>query len=224
VSTRHCLLCKHELTPTELHACADCVSETRADLHAIHTAYLLLPYQLGLPANVSISTVMGIGNDDAPIPGGDVLVMLGPGSAHTRKDGLRFEGDPNDPPVVAFELATWCEDWASHRHEEHWPNTVRWCIPWLNARLSWGLDHHPAAQPFVDDMQRIRARLESVTGSGERPEQGESCPYCGATVERLWTKHGLDDDWTCPRCKRRYTPAQLRSAVLSVLAQNETQG
>lgn len=204
---RPCALCGEDLELTELVTCTACLAGVRADLAGIRRCYLLLPAMLGQPAAVSLGTVMGIGNDEAPIPGGDALVMLGPGTAMAT-DGRPFEGDPDDPPVVAFELATWCEDWAGIRREHRWPITVPGCVAWLGgARLSWAGSYHPAFGDFATEMARILGRLEAATGMLDTPEHGASCPYCGTTLQRAYSDTGR-------RCSHRRPDWRLGTVAL----------
>lgn len=216
-------MCEGDLKPTEIACCAECVSGTRWDLATIQVCYALLPAMLGAPQGASLGAVMGGKGDAAALPGGDVLVMLGPG-------GGAGAGEPGDPPAVAHEMSTWCEAWAELRGERTWPRVGVWhgrwvepsvesCTRWLHTRLEWAMQHHPAASEFAEDMGRIRVRLENATHSGTQPETGTTCPRCGGTVERRWTSRGKDDDWSCPGCGSVYTPAELDWAVRVAIEQ-----
>lgn len=215
---RLCVLCAFDLEPIELITCRACVTDVRKELGRIEASFALLPSLLGHPAVIGFSTVMGVGSE-APLPGGDVLVMLGPASSSTswrHGDDGGPSGDPGDPPVVAFELSQWCEIWADTRGESSWPVTTEGCLDWLGARLEWASSHHLAFDDFAADMVRIRGRLEAVTGMHDAPEKGASCPYCGTALEREYGPQGRVDDWLCRRCHRAFNDDQYRLALAMV--------
>jgi hypothetical protein len=212
--TTACVLCGYDLTPVEIQTCALCVSMTRLDLTSVEHCYALLRVQIeivGQPAAVTLGTVMGVGDDAVAIS--DALVMLGPGSAS-------HEGHPSDPPAVAFELATWCEDWAGIRREQTWPVTMPALTGWLGTRLGWAMSYHPAADEFAHDMARIRTRLEQATDTADYAERGASCPYCGTVLLRAYGDKGRADDWSCPRCHRDFNDAQYLLALRAALEAN----
>jgi hypothetical protein len=236
--TSACVVCGFDLVPTEIRTCALCVSLVRLDLTQVEHCFALLPSMLGRPDGASLGAVMGGLSGEAALPGGDVLAMLGPG-------GERGEGLPSDPPAVAFELWQWREDWAEIRGEAHDHETyaqagiqvlperagrsvtpghgsrghsVPALVAWLGLRLSWAGSHHPAFDCFAADMARIRFRLELVTEMVDRPERGESCPYCGVTLLREYGNQGRVDDWWCRRCRLAFDEAQYRLAVAQALA------
>lgn len=210
---RLCVICAYDLAPTELQACALCVSLVRLDLTQIEHCYALLPGLLGVPDGASLGAVMGGLSGEAALPGGDVLAMLGPGAECG-------EGHPSDPPAVAFELWSWAVDWSAYRSEDSRlvPTRVPDLVGWLGGlRLSWAMSYHMAAAEFAGDMARIRARLEVVTAMDDAPERGETCPYCGGTLQREYGNQGRVDDWACPRCHRAFNEAQYLLALRAAL-------
>lgn len=217
-----CIVCRRSLAPTERQCCLRCLSTLRRDLAKIESLFGMLPSVLArLPAG-TVDSVLGRGSGEPPLPGGDALAMMGPGSAATGDGGELVghrAGEPVDPPAVSFELGTWVEDWCEIRHEVgRRPVTVRGQVGYLSSRAGWASDHHPAWDEFSSDVRRIVARLEDVTGTSERPEHGPPCPYCRADLEREFGDQGLADDWQCPRCRRAFGPAQYLLAVRASLA------
>jgi hypothetical protein len=184
MTPRPCVLCGFDLAPVELQTCQVCVGLVRLDLTQIEHCYALLPGLLGAPDGASLGAVMGGLSGEAALPGGDVLAMLGPGAEHG-------EGDPADPPAVAFELGWWAGDWWMVRGESGAvPADVPGLVAWLGTRLGWAMSHHPAAAYFAADMARIRGFLEAATSMVNTPERGATCPYCGATLLRAYEDTG----------------------------------
>lgn len=207
-----CIVCSHDLEPSETRTCLRCLSSVRRDLHTTERLFKLLPQLLGRPDGATLDSVLGGRSDAAALPGGDVLVMLGPGSAS-------HCGDPSDPPAVAFELATWVEVWADWRGETPPADvTVPASVGWLSPRAGWAAARLDPFDEFAWDLARIRARLEDVTGMSDRPEVGPPCPYCRtADLLRAFTDRGLADDWSCPACRRTFSYPQYLLAVRSAL-------
>jgi hypothetical protein len=205
-----CLLCHHPLAPTELRTCTRCLGLVRRHLRTISQLHRMLPHLIGLlPAPVVGFKAKGA---DTPLPGGDLLVMLGPGSP-------AGEGQADDAPAVAFELWQWAVDWAEIRGEPQPPTPgVPEAVGWLSTRAGWAAAHHDAFDEFAADLARIVRHLETATGLSDRPEVGPPCPYCRtASLLRYVTDQGFSDDWTCPACRRDFSYAQyvlaLRAAV-----------
>ena len=215
--TGRCLVCTAPLSAAELRTCLTCLSEVRGGLLRLERLFAELPSLFAnLGAASALDSVLARGGDDATLPGGDVLVMLGPGSSS-------HAGSPTDPPAVTFELWSWAGDWCEVRRED--PAKVPTGVPaladWLSVRAGWAADHHPAFDEFASDVRRIVVRLEDVTGRSDRPEKGPPCPYCRASLLREWTDAGLSDDWVCTRCRRAFNPPQYRLAVMASLADEQ---
>jgi hypothetical protein len=229
-----CGTCAHRLGLDELATCRACVADVRTALDAIETAHALLPGLLvGLGSNAP--NPAGRGGNERPMPGGDVLVLLGPGSGadnQRRADrARRLAGKPGgdvwgrddrdgDPPSVAWELGRWEDDWRRIRGEPAAPGppSVPAAVVYLHGRVAWAAGHHDAFPDFAADMNLLRRRLEVVTGTCDRPERADvPCLDCGADLERRWTHQGLDDEWTCCRCRRAYDQRAYLLAVRATL-------
>lgn len=201
-------MCSRELKPEETRTCLPCLGNTRRQLHQIGRLYALLPSMLGRPDGASMGAVMGGHSDEAALPGGAVLAMLGPGAPGG-------DGRPDDPPAVAHELATWVEDWAEIRGE-HPPTSakVATSVDWLSRRAGWAAGTHDAYDEFACDLRRILGWLEAHTGTSDRAEVGPPCPYCRTSnLLRAFTEHGLADEWECRSCDRDFTYAQYMLAL-----------
>src|SRR4051794_25594581 len=110
-----CVVCAGNLEPTELQTCLRCLAKVRVHLVRVERLFAALPSLLAnLGAASALDSVLARGGDEATLPGGDLLVLLGPGSS-------AHDGHPSDPPAVAFELWTWAEDWSEIRRETSAP-------------------------------------------------------------------------------------------------------
>lgn len=223
-----CGCCRHRLGVDELATCRACVADTRAHLGAVEHVYALLPALLdSLGSN---APQPGRGRvAERPMPGGDVLVLLGPGSAAAAR--LRaflagadpdWDGDdrPADPPSVAHELGRFEDDWRKVRGEPAatGPATVPGAAAYLHSRLAWAASHHAGFAEFGLDLRALRRRLEQAAGLGDRPERaGVPCFDCGGDLERRYGHKGREDDWTCRRCRRVYDQVSYLLAVRASL-------
>lgn len=211
-----CGTCRHRLGVDELATCRACVADVRANLAVVVDLYGGLLAHLGhLGSNAPDPGRPGR-SSGLPLPGGTVLVLLGPGApAPADADAL-----PADPPSVAGVLARHEDDWRRRRREpaaDELPN-VAYAADYLRARLPWAASRHPGFPGFALDVHRLRSRLESATGLAEHPERaGIPCFDCGGDLERRYTDSGRDDDWTCARCRRVYDQAAYLLAVRASL-------
>ncbi len=207
-----CLLCGHDLHPTEVATCVRCLGRVRAGLVRIEQLFAVLPSLLTDMSGSGITAIMGRGEDHYRLPAEDVLTMLGPGSS-----GPCHE---SDPPAVAFELGTWEDDWRHVRGEPAALHlaTVPAAVTYLSSRAGWAAAHHMAFDEFATDVRRIVGWLEEATGTVDRPERGAPCIYCRDTLlERGFTDEGRVDDWICPRCWRSFPEAHYRLAIRMAL-------
>lgn len=97
---RHCLVCAGHLDDVEPRTCVACLGRVRRDLADIVELFALLPEQLGHLRPRPMDAAGGSGFS-APLPGGDVLAMLAPGSPgafwRDRESGSRLDGTPWRP-------------------------------------------------------------------------------------------------------------------------------
>lgn len=236
-----CVCCGTSLPTEQPQTCLPCIAAVRRRLAGVVELYALLPDDLARLASGSDWRDRGPRSNDVRVPGGDILVLLSPGSAGvfwaaalppSMPDGERTPdanhpwqgvGPPRpvndnlltDAPSVAYELSRWEDDWRAVRGEAAATSAanVVTAVSYLTARLTWAADQHPAFGDFATDVRSLHARLESATGRADRPETGAPCMDCGAFLERGWTDAGLADEWRCPRCHRVYEDAAYWLAV-----------
>jgi hypothetical protein len=210
------------------------VADVRAHLGAIEAAYGLLPELLD--ALGSNAPQPGGGRAaERPMPGGDVLVLLAPGSSAAerwrawRRDPERdpeWDQDdrPADPPSVAYELGRHEDDWRRLRGEPAAPGeaTVGEAAAYLHLRLTWAARRHPGFAEFALELAVLRRRVERAAGLDDRPERaGVPCFGCGGDLERPYGHQGREDDWRCRRCRRVYDQAGYLLAVRASLEEVE---
>lgn len=201
----HCGTCGR--THVDQQTCASCCAATRDDLRAVRT----LTGQLRHHAIVGGSD----GHLEAAraIPGGEAMVLMGPG-------GESGDALPSDPMPSLLLLATWEDAW---RHELGQPAAAHLAdMPTAYGYLSDWLDvaaqKHPAFDEFASDLRRQVARLEAVLHDGIKDDPaGIECFECGGGLVRKMTDHGMDDRWTCRRCRRRYTDPEYHLAIRAML-------
>lgn len=224
-----CICCARSLHLAEKQTCTVCTGRTRADLADVENLYMLLPDELGNLHTPALDQSRAPGYDP-PMPGGEPLALLGPGSKGAtqilgvpvpggRDDSHSFDEYPDDPQSVVHELTRWEDDWRLTRGEPAatGPASVSTSRRYLNARLTWAADYHPAFDEFASDMQSLRSRLARVTSTDDIPVRGVPCFDCDAHLQRVWTSRGLAEEWTCPRCDRRYTHAEHGMALAARL-------
>lgn len=229
-----CGVCRHRLGVDELATCRACVADTRAHLGAIEHAYGILPQLLDTLGSNAPQPGRGR-TAERPLPGGDVLVLLAPGSSASERmrAWLRDpEHDPDwdqddrpaDPPSVAYELGRHEDDWRRLRGEAAAAAaaTVTSAAWYLRSRLTWAARRHPGFAEFALDLRALRHRVERAAGLDDRPERaGVPCFGCGGQLERRYGPGGREDDWTCGRCGRVYDPPAYRLAVIASLQEVE---
>jgi hypothetical protein len=229
---RHCVVCgRGHCDDTNPQTCAECVGLVRENLTEIMRLYEELPRQ-ARDGGADGRLLAG-----APIPGAEAMVLLAPGSdararawarergdqreAEGRKRG--YDGDyshaqdevDSDPMPPLLVLATWEDDVRSFLGHPAGPRATMWrCADYLGQHLTLMAQRHPAFDEYARDLARCRARLEDVLGEGERDERGAPCQKCGTLlVRRCHPRHGLVDEWECPRCRTSYTAAEYWKAV-----------
>jgi hypothetical protein len=204
----HCQLCGIEhLANSHPQTCPSCVGSLRADLEAIDALYGTLPDQATNGGQDGRLTAA------APIPGGDALVMLAPASDGTQATDHEHESrtDPTPPLLV---LSTWEDDWRRHLdHDRDIHATVPNAIAYLATHLSLMAQRHDGLEGLATDLTNLRRRLEDILRAGERDERGAPCIHCGTMLIRLCTDKGLQDEWRCHRCHRRYGNQAYYNAV-----------
>ena len=219
-----CCVCARSLRQEESGTCVPCRDRAWADLDAIRRGYSDLPRMLGHPASPVVDRAGGA-SAERPVVGGDVLVLLGPGSDGAQAGGYVHAADnaPYDPPSVAHELARWEDVW--RREFGHGASattgSVKDACRYLTKHLEWAATYLDGAlfAAFASEVRALRRRIDNALALEPRPVRGAPCLDCDPPVEleQQWTDAGRDDHWTCPRCGRRYEPDRYRLAVAAQL-------
>lgn len=240
-----CVCCGRSLVRGEAGTCetrepndgTPCLQTAREHLSGIRSLYDDLGSHLGHLRGPRLGCSSPSASDGRPLPGGDVLALLGPGSrgdsedGHTTKDG--------DPVSVAYELTWWAEDWADRFGDQATdvrPRTpaaqMRQALAYLERRMRQASRHHPAFAQFAGDLRTLHRALERASALIRTPARPEAaCFDCGGQLivglvettvvqgDRSWTGLVEEDPphITCERCHRGYTPAAYALARRQLL-------
>lgn len=206
-----CLVCDQSLPLGDRQTCERCLTAAREHLAGIALMYDELPRHLGHVRAQAYDSDRPAAADGRPLPGGDVLVLLGGGSEGLREDGTTSRD--GDASSVAYALGWWAEEWQDARGErvtDRRPRSaramVRQAVGYLERMSRWAAQQHLGFDEYAEDLQLLHARMERVTGRAERVERAEAeCFTCGAdALVRKLTDAGLEDRWTCARCGATY--------------------
>ncbi len=212
-----CICCSRSLQKFEGgFTCDGCLNDARVLLAGIVTMWTELPQHLGHLRSPSYDSDRPGASDGRPLPGGDILALLGPGSpgwaesTHSTKDG--------DPLSVSFELGWWAMEWQELRGEHEALRTVDKAAGYLEVHARWAATSHPGFDAYLRDLRTLHGALERATARHKRDERTNTdCFHCGGVLTRRTQPDGLlDTDATCRTCRRRYTPAEY------LLAQADT--
>jgi hypothetical protein len=212
VSTRLCIVCQRtELEATELQTCVRCLGAARRDVLDIADMYALLPAELQGRAGAATPPEANghIHGDGDPLPGGDVMVMLGPGST-------RPHSEPVDVDSVLGVLERWDTDWrvAFGWTAADMPANVVDCAGYLRDRLHHAAQKHPAFDEFASDLRQLKHTMEAALRAG--PQRSPvPCLTCGARALEVPEPRGDGRrfEWQCGKCHRNYTQEEFWMAV-----------
>ena len=218
-----CRVCHHSLTEYDpLIVCDRCLDQAQTNLASVLELWAQLPGVLARYAGSGAYDRPRGGGDDHPLPGGDALVLSGPGSdlAHGRDStpGQR-RGDELPPHVV---LHYWTADWHELRGELH-PDgpppqsrrAGRVAAAYLERHARWAASNHDEFDLYCEDLAALVGRLMRTTGNyrAERVAPA-ACFDCGGTlVHRL--VDGLEEEGVvrCRKCGQVYTGARYHLAL-----------
>jgi hypothetical protein len=213
-----CTVCGRSLPSGEGMACDGCLVRVRERLSGIVLMFDELPRHLTRVGSGGRGRGCRGGGDGRPLPGGDVLALLAPGSEGLAEDGETTRDD--DPVSVAYELAWWERDWREERGELAFTRTrttrrmVHDAAAYLERRSRWAATSHLGFDEFAEDLRRLHGRLERATGRYRSPSRvGADCFDCGGPLLRE-VHDGLEDlDATCQVCRVRYSPQRYTLAL-----------
>lgn len=197
-----CIVCSQPLADHETQTCSHCITQARRNLIDIEQDYMLLEAELLDRAGAATPPdPTGVRADNSYMPGGDILVMLGPGSTGWH------ETEPVDVDSVLGVLERYDRDWRITFHElaaQDAP-TVSGVTLYLLRHLAKAAAEHPTFQEFHQDMRIMRSWLELALRNG--PQRSPvPCLNCGRrALERpLPREDGVEVEWQCSHCHRNY--------------------
>lgn len=181
-----CLVCSTSLALADRQTCESCLTKTRVLLAGISVMYDELPRHLGHVRSQVYDAGRPESADGRPLPGGDVLVLLGAGSEGLEEDGTTSRD--GDAVSVAFTLEFWREEWEDARGErvvERRPRSsrtkVRQAVGYLERMTRWAAQQHAGFVDYADDLRLLHGRLERATGRNQPRVKAEAeCFDCGA--------------------------------------------
>lgn len=218
----HCRVCGRNHAP---HTCPDCLTATRTNLTNIGRRTRELPHEV-LNRGINGEAMTLIGPATSPESWAHHKASAAAGRigkdwfeelTRRRPDGTIEILAPTHP---LFVLGTWDMRWrATLGHDTNDTLTLAGAIAYLDTNLTYMADHVGLPfEEFVADINRCITHLEAVLHDqayGDRANVG--CFDCGGKLERKLTKTGLEDVWTCDRCRRRYTHAEYNFALRASL-------
>lgn len=208
-----CIVCHRDaLKFAEDQTCVRCLGATRRSIIRIEQDYKLLPIEL-LDRAGAASPMEPNGDrhgDGDPLPGGDLMVLLGPGATRHHADALY-----DDVDSILGTLERWETDWritfgdgAAKGHA-----TIENVTVYLMRRLSHAARNHGAFDEFATDIRDLRYRLDVRLGL--HPQRSDvPCIICETrTLERPAPRNGRAFEWQCSRCHRNYTQEEFWMAA-----------
>ena len=216
-----CRVCGWSLGQYEpVIVCERCLAQAQANLASVLELWAELPGVLGRPAGSSAYDVQRGGGEEFTLPGGEALVLSGPGSylAHCAESDSRA-GDDLPPAVV---LHQWAMDWHDYRGElyPHNERTTsrragRWAARYLETHARWAASNHDAFDEFCGDLAALVGRLARTTGHLRQERvAAAACFDCGGQlVHRVI--NGLEEEGVvrCRKCGQVYTGARYLLAL-----------
>jgi len=185
----HCAVCtRAHLDEDHPRTCMPCLDRVRTDLGQIMQLAALAEQRLDNwwpGVSPGTPTDGGRGNEP-PLPGGDLLVLVGPGSVGDADPTHHLDERRNDPTSVVGELAGWEEWWrrAQHQHAAETVPVLSRVMGYLGLHLTWAAQHQEQFAEFATSVRRIRGRLEVELRDGHAPMRGVACFDCGTVLVR----------------------------------------
>lgn len=207
----------HALQPDELTTCLRCRARTRTLILEIVEALDTLPDAVRTLVGLTYDGGSSRDLDDAPIVGGDAVVLLGPGTTgnvtwracppgcthHTcgRTDHIADQY-PTDPPSIAAVLCGIEDDWRRFlHHRAAVGRDPRHAAAYLLDHLVQAAQTYPLFTENHDDLATLHARAQTVAGTRTDPViMPAPCLHCGGRITRTWRDNGLDDLAQCETC------------------------
>lgn len=226
-----CRVCGWSLGQYEpVIVCERCLAQAQANLASVLELWAELPGVLGRPAGSSAYDVQRGGGEEFTLPGGEALVLSGPGSylAHCAESDSRA-GDDLPPAVV---LHQWAMDWHDYRGElyPHNERTTsrragRWAARYLETHARWAASNHDAFDEFCGDLAALVGRLARTTGHVRKERSaGARCFDCraGQLVHPVDLTTGLEVEHVirCQACGETYDPPRYAMALKAAIEES----
>lgn len=206
----------HTLQPDEVGTCLRCRAHTRTLILEIVEALDTLPDAIRALAGLAYDAGSR-DRDDAPIVGGDAVVLLGPGTTgnvswracppgcnHTTCGRTSHLADqyPTDPPSIAAVLCGIEDDWRRFlHHQAATGNDPRAAADYLLEHLVQAAQAYPLFAENHDDLTQLHHRAQTISGTNDDPVvMPAPCLHCGGRITRKWRENGLDDLAACEGC------------------------
>jgi ribosomal protein L37AE/L43A len=218
--------------------CAGCLPCTRDHCTSCHTRHLDKAHPLMCPSCVGAirndldaalrleGQLFGQALADASraIPGGEAMVMLGPGSDGSAglAAGDHIHESRADPTPTLTLLAKWAEQWrAAFGHPVRGRGTrkLHQVAGYLQRQLTQAAQIQQCETVrLATELRAQVGRLEAILHEGIRHDAaGVACFDCGGKLQRRMIETGIEDEWTCARCRRRYSQPEYHLAVRAQL-------
>jgi hypothetical protein len=183
---RHCSVCRKAHLDFEPVTCIGCLGRTRSDLAAISDRLALgeqLLQDWWAPVSPGTPTDGGRSNE-TPLPGGDLLVMVGPGSWAWGNRTRDLDEQPDDPEAIAYELTKWEDDWRRTRGQRAaaYDRELSKAREYLDRNMGWAAQNHPAFPEFAKILRGWRTRLAGAVRDSDQPIRGVHCQDCPDVV------------------------------------------
>ena len=170
--------------------------------------------------------------DNPEIPGGDAMVMLGPGadieafgymqlSALMGRIGSDAVALDNIEPPLSF-LASWVDSIREQRGQDASERraSIQGELLYLSKALDWMTQLDEDGDPwwvelddFATQLHNVRKTLERVLHDGEQRDLGAPCLECGSDLLKIWGIDTGTDRYRCHTCERWYTATEYELAV-----------
>jgi hypothetical protein len=219
-----CCICRRSLSDIQPQTCDTCLDETRGNLSAVLAMWLELRSYLGHLQSAAYDKDQG-GHDGHALPGGDLLVLLGPGSQGA-SDNYETVKPDDDALSIPHLLASWQHLWATARGEHISPEArlvhqarggvVYAAVAYLEHHARWAANRLPEFADYAADIEALHALLEIKTGRARAPmKAGGACIMCKGTI--IWPvdrETGLElPALRCRDCRQSYTVGQYLLAM-----------
>lgn len=185
----HCVVCgRAHLDEDHPQTCTPCLDKVRTDLGQIMQLAALAEHRLAnwWPAVSPGTPTDGGRGNETPLPGGDLLVLVGPGSRGTSNQLHHLDEQYGDPSSVVTDLAAFEDRWRKdqHQHAAETTPVLSRVMGYLSLHLTWAAQHQAGFAGFAASVRRMRGRLEVELRDGSAPMRGVSCFDCGTVLVR----------------------------------------